>query len=562
MRKFHNLISRSAPWLLLWVVAGLMVPNVALCVTEQGCGWGKGANVLLPLGVYMLLFGLSRKIGRTALLMIPFMFFAAFELVLLNLYGESVIAVDMFLNVATTSYSEATELLSSLVGAMAQVVVIYLTAIVWGVLAVRDKARLPSAWALRSRRLGILLGCAGLVCAGLGALLCKRYSFEHETFPVNAVSNLVEAFDRARESKAYPETSAGFSYGARSTRPAEEPEVYVMVVGETSRALNWQLAGYGRETNPRLSRAAGVTFFPYSVTESNTTHKSVPMLISHLSAENFNELPRTKSIVTAFKEAGYRTAFFSNQPPNGSYTQYFADEADRVVYIKPDGRVPRLDEELLKYLGEELADTSARKKFVVLHTYGSHFLYRDRYPAGNARFLPDDFIDASAKDRDRLINSFDNTVLYTDSVLNEVIAMLGAMDCRAAMFYSSDHGEDIFDDERQRFLHASPNPTYYQLRVATLCWLSDSLRRAEPRFEKALRINRGRRVSPQKSLFPSMLQAAGITSPYITRSASLLDRAYAPTPAVYLNDLNQALLIGNAGLRKTDRELLEPYLSK
>lgn len=124
MRKFHNLISRSAPWLLLWVVAGLMVPNVALCVTEQGCGWGKGANVLLPLGVYMLLFGLSRKTGRTALLMIPFMFFAAFELVLLNLYGESVIAVDMFLNVATTSYSEATELLSSLVGAMAQVVVI------------------------------------------------------------------------------------------------------------------------------------------------------------------------------------------------------------------------------------------------------------------------------------------------------------------------------------------------------------------------------------------------------------------------------------------------------
>ena len=59
-----------------------------------------------------------------------------------------------------------------------------------------------------------------------------------------------------------------------------------------------------------------------------------------------------------------------------------------------------------------------------------------------------------------------------------------------------------------------------------------------------------------------MLQAAGITSPYITRSASLLDRAYAPTPAVYLNDLNQALLIGTAGLRKTDRELLEPYLSK
>lgn len=562
MRKFHDIIRRSAPWLSLWVTAGLMAPNIALCVTEQGCGWGKAANILVPLGFYLLLFGLSRKTGRTALLMLPFMFFAAFEVVLLNLYGESVIAVDMFLNVATTSYSEASELLTNLIGAMALVIAVYGSAIAWGAMAVIDKARLPRHLARHARLCGAGTLAAGIACACASYGMCARYSFEHETFPVNAASNLIEAIDRAAESKAYPETSRGFSYDARSTRPADEPEVYVMVVGETSRALNWQLAGYGRQTNPKLSEAAGLTFFPYSITESNTTHKSVPMLLSHLSAENFNELPRTKSIVSAFKEAGYRTAFFSNQPPNGSYTQFFADEADRTIYIEPNGDVPHFDGELLRLLREELSDTVSRKKFVVLHTYGSHFLYRDRYPREHARFLPDDFADASAEVRDKLVNAFDNTVLYTDSVLNEIIGMLAGMNCRAAMFYSADHGEDIFDDDRGRFLHASPTPTYYQLRVASLCWLSDSLRRAEPRFDKALERNSGRRVSPQKSMFPSMLQAAGINSPYITRSASLLDFAYAPTPAVYLNDLNQALLIENSGLRKADRELLKPYLDK
>ncbi|MDE6127485.1 MAG: lipid A phosphoethanolamine transferase [Muribaculaceae bacterium] len=562
MRKFHHIIHRSAPALLLWVAAGLIAPNIALSITEPGCGWGKAANILLPLGVYLFLLGLSRKTGRTALLMIPFMFFAAFQVVLLSLYGESVIAVDMFLNVATTSYSEASELLTNLLGAMVIVVATYLTAIVWGILAVCHKARLNHTWMSALRRLGSALGAAGLACAALGYSFCNSYSFEHETFPVNAMSNLIEAADRSYESKRYPETSSRFSYNAKSTRPTDEREVYIMVVGETSRALNWQLAGYERPTNPRLSETQGVTFFPYSITESNTTHKSVPMLLSHMSAENFDELPRTKSIVSAFKEAGFRTAFFSNQPPNGSYTQFFADEADRTIYIKPNGSLPHLDEELLKFLREELADSSAAKKFVVLHTYGSHFLYRDRYPSSHARFLPDDFVDASVHDRDKLVNSFDNTILYTDSVLSEVIGILAAQNCRAAMFYSADHGEDIFDDSRERFLHASPNPTYYQLRVATLCWLSDSLRRAEPRFDKALQRNRGRRVSPQKSLFPSMLQAAGISSPYITRSASLLDRAYAPTPAVYLNDLNQALLIENSGLKKTDIELLKPYLDK
>ncbi len=562
MRKFHKLISQSAPWLLCWVVIGLMIPNIILCFTEQGCGWGKAANVLFPLGVYLFLLGLSRKTGKAALWMIPFMFFAAFELVLLNLYGESVIAVDMFLNVVTTSYSEATELLGSLLGAMVQVVVIYLTAIVWAAFAARDKALISEKWAKMCRKIGIGVGVAGLVCVGLAYGFGKRYSMEHETFPINAVSNLIEAFDRTYETKAYPETSSSFSYGARTTRPYDEPEVYVMVVGETSRALNWQLAGYERETNPKLSKVANLTFFPYSITESNTTHKSVPMLISHLSAENFNELPRTKSIVSAFNEAGYRTAFFSNQPPNGSYTQFFSEEADRTVYLKPNGATPHHDEELLPLLAEELADTAARKKFIVLHTYGSHFLYRDRYSKEHAHFLPDDFEDASAANRDKLVNSFDNTILYTDSVLNEVISMLEAQNCRAAMFYSSDHGEDIYDDDRGRFLHASPNPTYYQLRVATLCWLSDSLIKSEPRFAKALKQNSERRVSPQKSLFPSMLQAAGITSPYFTRSESLVDVAYAPTPAVYLNDLNQALLIENSGLRKRDRELLKPYIDK
>ncbi|MCM1071365.1 MAG: lipid A phosphoethanolamine transferase [[Clostridium] fimetarium] len=560
--RFHNIIYRSAPWLLLWVIVGLMIPNAVLCVTEQECAWGKAANVAIPLGVYLFLFGLSRKTGRTALLMIPFMFFAAFEVVLLNLYGESVIAVDMFLNVLTTSYSEASELLASLLGAMALVVAVYLTAIVWGAFAAYDAARISESLARSCRRFGAALAVAGAVFVGLAYGFCPRYSFEHETFPVNAVSNMVEAFDRAAESKAYPETSASFSYRAKSRRPADEPEVYVMVVGETSRALNWQLGGYGRPTNPKLSKVENLTFFPYSITESNTTHKSVPMILSHLSAENFNELPRTKSITTAFKEAGYRTAFFSNQPPNGSYTQYFGEEADRVEYLEAEGGVARLDEELLPLLREELADTANHKKFVVLHTYGSHFQYRDRYPEGRGRFQPDDFVDASANERDKLINAFDNTVLYTDSVLCEVINMLDSLGCKSAMFYSADHGEDIFDDSRGRFLHASPNPTYYQLRVATLCWLSDSLLDAEPRFKRALDRNSARRVSPQKSLFPSMLQAAGIVSPYIIRSASLLDRAYAPTPAVYLNDLNQALLMENSGVREADIKLLKPYLSR
>lgn len=87
-------------------------------------------------------------------------------------------------------------------------------------------------------------------------------------------------------------------------------EVYVMVVGETSRANNWGIYGYNRDTNPKLSKVFGLTAFNHVLTESNTTHKSVPMLLSAVSACTFDSIYHQKSIITAFKEAGFQTAFY------------------------------------------------------------------------------------------------------------------------------------------------------------------------------------------------------------------------------------------------------------
>ena len=69
----------------------------------------------------------------------------------------------------------------------------------------------------------------------------------------------------------------------------------------------------------------GVVTFTDVLTQSNTTHKSVPMLLSAASAEDYDCLYRQKGIITAFKEAGFHTAFFSNQLPNHSFIVFFGD---------------------------------------------------------------------------------------------------------------------------------------------------------------------------------------------------------------------------------------------
>ena len=73
-------------------------------------------------------------------------------------------------------------------------------------------------------------------------------------------------------------------------------------------------------------------------------------------------------------------------------------------------------------------------------------------------------MEAERKYRDNLINAYDNSIRYTDGFLSRLIRMLEKQQIDVAMLYTSDHGEDIFDDSRHLFLHASPVPSYYQLQ--------------------------------------------------------------------------------------------------
>ena len=78
----------------------LIVPNVVLCFTEPISWTAKICNILLPLSIYYAVMAWSRNCGRTFWLLFPFIFFGAFQLVLLYLFGQSIIAVDMFLNLS------------------------------------------------------------------------------------------------------------------------------------------------------------------------------------------------------------------------------------------------------------------------------------------------------------------------------------------------------------------------------------------------------------------------------------------------------------------------------
>lgn len=560
----YNKVS-SGQFLYVYAVVALLLPNIALCYTECLAPWACGVNVLLPLSLYMLFFSVAKRPGKMIWWAFIFVFFAAFQLVLLYLFGTGVIAVDMFLNLVTTNPGEAMELLDNLAPAVVGVFVVYLPLLILGGVNIRRDSRLSVSFQQRVRHWAMQIGAIGLFCLLASYLVVDDYRMRNQLYPVNICYNLYLAFERNAASENYREASRDFKFDARSEHSATAPEVYVMVVGETARTHNFSLYGYPRNTNPLLSKTPGIKAFPNVTTQSNTTHKSVPMLLSAASAEDFERLFHEKGILAAFKEAGFHTVFISNQLPNHSFIDFLGEQADEHYFLKKEdaSQGNHYDEDLLQKLDEilPLADASSsahyhyryRKLFVVLHSYGSHFNYQERYPRSFAYFKPDSRSEAKSENRRDLLNAYDNTIRYTDYILHGIIERLqkwegvqtktdGVYDQpTSAMLYTSDHGENIFDDERSLFLHAAPKASDYELHVPFIIWTSDGFSKQYPDILKALGENRSKQVQSSLSAFHTMLGIGGIQTRYRLDEYSVASGKYHPTELLYLDDLDEAI---------------------
>lgn len=318
-RSFHN------PKLLFWFFIGInLIPSICLFFTEPFSITGKLVLLLFPLGLYLLFFSLSKDTGLIQLVLFPLLFLHAFQLVLFYLFGEAVIAVDMFLNLATTNASEAGELLDNIWPAIILVCALYIPTIIVAVIACKLKLYLPVSF----RKIWIATGALWMFLSCLLLFTSNnnntgRFTLHEDVYPVNVVYNCGFAINKWRHSQQYPVLSKNFTFKAHKDVRSSKREIYVLVIGEASRAENWSLYGYPRETNPLLAQTSGLVVYKDAITQSNTTHKSVPLILSAASAEDYSVVYTHKSILTAFKEAGFTTIFLSNQTPNRSFTDFY-----------------------------------------------------------------------------------------------------------------------------------------------------------------------------------------------------------------------------------------------
>ena len=561
MKRFKQLITNQK-FLFWFLTVGLIVTNVMMFFTESTSLMTRLVQIVLPFSFYWLMMTLTKKPGKMFWVLFIFAFYDAFQIVLLQLYGETPLAVDMLLNVTTTNVTEASELLSNILPSVVFAVTLYTTCIVLSIVSIRSHNVLESDYRRRQRRYAAITLALGVAMLIGNYFITPNFKVQNDVFPVNAGYNTYLAVDRFHRTSQYHETSKDFTYQAHCELADTASMITVVVVGETARADNFGIYGYNRDTTPRL-KAMGddLAVCRDVITMSNTTHKSVPLLMTDIACQRWDSIYHRKGMISAFVEAGYKTAYYSNQRRNHAFIDFFGEEADEVVFTKDSvSMVTNVSDDALKALvSKRLENYDGGKLLIVLHCYGSHFNYRDRYPKEGAFFSPDNVIAATPSQRKILVNAYDNTIRFDDNLLGDIIDMLKSKEVPSLMVFTSDHGEDIYDDSRNRFLHASPLPTYYQLRVPLLFWASDEYKSEQPERWRQLLAHRDIPMNSNMVFFHTILDLNAISSPYLRPSLALDNKAFRKSHRMFVNDHNEYIPIERSGLKQLDIEQFKAH---
>jgi glucan phosphoethanolaminetransferase (alkaline phosphatase superfamily) len=310
-------------------------------------------------------------------------------------------------------------------------------------------------------------------------------------------------------------------YGAAR---AARDEVHILLIGESARRDSWSVYGYSRPTTPYLASIKDeIVLFSNALTDGNATIFAVPIMLTGINPESFTLASSTGNLVDLVKEAGYLSGWLENQDPGPAFLVGVRADMSNNTYV-PKGEsyvVFPPDEVLLPELERQLAHRD-KALFIGMHLYGSHSPYQDRYPASFARFEAK----AGGATLHKLLDSYDDSILYTDWFLSRVIERVRKLEVPATVTYLSDHGEDLQELDG-RSGHGAGDYSAHAFEIPAFVWANEAYRRAHPDKVAALVANTNKVVRTHDFFF-SLADLMGIRWPGFLPQRSFASLTFVP----------------------------------
>lgn len=289
----------------------------------------------------------------------------------------------------------------------------------------------------------------------------------------------------------------------------------ILVLGETSRAQNFSLGGYERETNPRLKQD-DVIYFANTTSCGTATAVSVPCMFSNMPRAHYDEelAHHQEGVLDILQRAGIRVLWNDND--GGCKGACDRVPHQNVTDLNLTGQCidGECYDEVLFHNLESYIDNLQQDGIIVLHTIGSHGpTYYNRYPAEFKKFTPTcDTNEIQSCTQQQLTNTYDNTILYIDYIVDKAIKLLQSKQDKftTSLVYLSDHGESL--GENGVYLHGLPwsIAPETQKHVPMLLWLSEDYQQRYGVSSQCLQQRAKTDPYSQDNLFSTLLGLLGV----------------------------------------------------
>ncbi|WP_313390957.1 phosphoethanolamine--lipid A transferase [Acinetobacter sp.] len=379
--------------------------------------------------------------------------------------------------------------------------------------------------------LGLILGLLFCFYVDYAAIFREHRDLKGMLSPQNSIASTLSYYKKKAPKANLPLVAFGEdAHLLQQAQMQDHPKLMVLVVGETARAESFALNGYARNTNPELSKLAVINFNQVSSC-GTATAVSVPCMFSGMSRETYDEqlASHREGLLDIAQRAGYQVTWIDNN--SGC-----KGACDRVQKYQIPAQLKQkwcdaggecFDEILVDSLKDYLAHldkNNPKPQLIVLHQMGSHGpAYFKRSKAPYQPFQPTCNSNAiQGCSTEELKNSYDNSIVYTDHVLAQIIETLKQQtQYQTGFWYLSDHGEST--GEHGLYLHGAPYsmaPTQ-QTHVPMLMWFSDAWKQQNIQQISCLK-GQTNQARSQDHLFPSLLSLLDIKTQVIEAKNDML----------------------------------------
>lgn len=338
--------------------------------------------------------------------------------------------------------------------------------------------------------------------------------------PTQYVYSLSKYVTKTYFSKPIPYKEIGLDAQQSSSslaQAAKKPTLFVFVLGETARAQNYELNGYSRPTN-QYTRDLGVISFQDVHSCGTATAVSVPCMFSNLTRGSYDEsvAMHQDNLLDILQRAKVDLLWKENDGGDKGVAQHIAKQTiDRDANNKFCNGSTCYDMALLDNF-EKDADAMQGNRMLTLHLMGSHGpTYYLRYPPNHRKFVPDcPRSDIENCELSSIVNTYDNTILYTDYVLSQMIKKLKKLQSKynTALLYVSDHGESL--GEKGLYLHGVPYglAPENQTKVPMIMWVSEGFKQQKKLDRSCMEKAAQHNSYSQDNIFHSVLGIMDIKS--------------------------------------------------